>query len=140
MTITQAEYDRVAAHFGAPAYASTTTVDAGFTAKITEEKAFKNWVDRNTHAHIFAHMFKQVDEPRFVVEEQVVDTGGAMLVWSFHFRVRLWGKGQPQRMRGVSHLKFNDCGAGHEGIVQCHGHDQNENHRHLLLSPYGVPC
>ncbi len=51
MTITQAEYDRVAAHFGAPAYASTTTVDAGFTAKITEEKAFKNWVDRNTHAH-----------------------------------------------------------------------------------------
>ena len=51
MTITQAEYDRVAAHFGAPAYASTTTVDAGFTAKIAEEKAFKNWVDRNTHAH-----------------------------------------------------------------------------------------
>lgn len=59
---------------------------------------------------IFAHMFKQVDEPRFVVEEQVVDAGGAMLVWSFHFRVRLWGKGQPQKMRGVSHLKFNADG------------------------------
>lgn len=59
---------------------------------------------------IFAHMFKQVGEPRFVVEEQVVDSGGAMLVWSFHFRVRLWGKGESQVMRGVSHLKFDADG------------------------------
>lgn len=55
---------------------------------------------------IFSHMFTQVDEPRFVVTERVVDAGGAMLVWELGFRVRLWGKGQAQVMRGVSHLKF----------------------------------
>jgi sulfite reductase (NADPH) hemoprotein beta-component len=50
-TITQAEYDRVAAHFSAPAYVTSSVVDATFTAKKVEEKAFARWVDRNTHAH-----------------------------------------------------------------------------------------
>lgn len=59
---------------------------------------------------IFRHMFGQVGEPRFVVTEQVVDAGGAMLIWAFYFRVRLWGKGETQVMRGVSHLKFDADG------------------------------
>lgn len=59
---------------------------------------------------IFTHMFSQVAEPRFVVTEQVVDAGGAMLVWEFCFRVRLWGGGGAQVMRGVSHLKFDASG------------------------------
>ena len=44
-TITQAEYDRVAAHFTAPAYEALGEV------ALAAEKPFKNWVDRNTHAH-----------------------------------------------------------------------------------------
>lgn len=55
---------------------------------------------------IFSHMFGQVGEPRFVVVDKVVDSGGAMLVWEFSFRVRLWGRGETQIMRGVSHLRF----------------------------------
>ena len=55
---------------------------------------------------IFSHMFKQVAEPRFIVTEKVVDEHGAMLIWEFSFRVKLWGKGETQGMRGVSHLKF----------------------------------
>lgn len=57
--------------------------------------------------HIFTHMFRQVAEPRFIVTEQVVGEGSVMLVWEFYFRVRLWGRGQAQVMRGVSHLRFN---------------------------------
>ncbi len=45
MTITQAEYDRVAAFFTAPSYEAVGDVT------LPTEKAFKNWVDRNTHAH-----------------------------------------------------------------------------------------
>ena len=59
---------------------------------------------------IFSHMFEQVGEPRFVVVDQVADAGGAMLIWEFYFRVRLWGKGEAQVMRGVSHLRFNASG------------------------------
>ena len=45
---------------------------------------------------IFTHMFGQVAEPRFV--------------WEFYYRVKLWGKGEAQVMRGVSHLKFDADG------------------------------
>lgn len=59
---------------------------------------------------IFTHMFEQVGEPRFVVGEKVVDDGGAMLIWTFTFRVTRWGKGEIQVIRGVSHLKFDASG------------------------------
>jgi sulfite reductase (NADPH) hemoprotein beta-component len=44
-TITQAEFDRVAAHFSSPAYETNEADD------LPLEKGFKNWVDRNTSAH-----------------------------------------------------------------------------------------
>jgi len=59
---------------------------------------------------IFVHMFRQVDAPRFCVTERIVDPGGAMLVWEFHYRMRLWRRNNAQVMRGVSHLKFNPQG------------------------------
>jgi ketosteroid isomerase-like protein len=59
---------------------------------------------------IFTHMFRQVAEPHFIVTEQVADAHGAVLVWEFTYRVQLWGRGQAQIMRGVSHLKFDADG------------------------------
>jgi hypothetical protein len=55
---------------------------------------------------IFAHMFRQVDAPRFVITERVADTEGVMLVWEFHYRMRRGRRGATQVIRGVSHLKF----------------------------------
>lgn len=48
---------------------------------------------------IFAHMFEQVETPRFIVTEQLADDHSAMLVWEFRY-----GKGRC--IRGVSHLRF----------------------------------
>jgi hypothetical protein len=59
---------------------------------------------------IFTHMFAQVAEPRFVVVERVVDEHGALLVWEFHFRLRVWRHDAPQVVRGASHLKFDADG------------------------------
>jgi sulfite reductase (NADPH) hemoprotein beta-component len=50
-TLTEAELARVAAHFTAPAYEALADSDATFAAKLSEEKAFANWVKRNVHAH-----------------------------------------------------------------------------------------
>ncbi len=44
-TLTQAEYDRVAVNFAAPAYEKLGEVE------LPAEKAFAKWVDRNTHPH-----------------------------------------------------------------------------------------
>lgn len=57
--------------------------------------------------HIFTHMFGQVAAPLFIVTEKVVDANGAMLVWEFFFRMKLWREGETQVIRGVSHLKFD---------------------------------
>ncbi|PKO89721.1 MAG: sulfite reductase [Betaproteobacteria bacterium HGW-Betaproteobacteria-12] len=44
-TISQAEFDRVAAHFTAPAYETIGAVE------LPQDKAFQRWLERNTHAH-----------------------------------------------------------------------------------------
>ena len=60
---------------------------------------------------IFTHMFRQVSEPRFVVLERVVDGQGALLVWDFHYRLRLpWGPDRRELIRGSSHLRFDPEG------------------------------
>lgn len=59
---------------------------------------------------IFTHMFRQVDEPRFVVTEHICDAHGVILVWEFSYRARLWGRGEAQTIRGVSHLKLGSDG------------------------------
>src|SRR5574343_1898414 len=48
-TLTQAEYDRVAAHFTAPAYAPAAADD--LAAQRAADPAFDRWVERNTFAH-----------------------------------------------------------------------------------------
>jgi ketosteroid isomerase-like protein len=60
-------------------------------------------------AHIFRHMFTQVDEPRFVVGSRFSGEDGVMLLWDFHFRTR--GR-RPQAIcvRGTSHLRFDAAG------------------------------
>lgn len=51
LTITQAEFDRVAQYFTAPDYAQLPDADAAFDAQLAENKAFANWVKRNVHTH-----------------------------------------------------------------------------------------
>ncbi len=55
---------------------------------------------------VFAHMFEQVEEPRFRILERVVDDEGALLTWEFTFRS---GR-RALVVRGASHLKFNARG------------------------------
>lgn len=54
---------------------------------------------------ILAHMFVQVEAPRFVVKDVVCDGHQALLTWEFHFRLRRFDRG-PQVIRGASHLRF----------------------------------
>jgi steroid Delta-isomerase len=59
---------------------------------------------------IFEHMFVALQEPRFVVTQQLVDGQQAFLVWEFRFRMRRFDTTTTQVIRGGSHLMLDNCG------------------------------
>lgn len=64
---------------------------------------------------IFEHMFRSLDEPRFVVTGQVQQSHQAFLTWDFHFRFQRFDTTTVQTVRGASHLVFNE-----QGLITLH--------------------
>lgn len=60
---------------------------------------------------IFQHMFRKVDNPRFVITLQVQQGDDAFLTWDFLLNFG----GREQCIRGASHIRFNQA-----GLVQVH--------------------
>ncbi|GJI87929.1 nuclear transport factor 2 family protein [Duganella hordei] len=58
---------------------------------------------------VFEHMFVQLDQPRFVVLEQMVRGEQGFLTWELHFRLARWPD-RPQVIRGATHVRFNADG------------------------------
>ncbi|MDP1792127.1 MAG: nuclear transport factor 2 family protein [Methylibium sp.] len=54
---------------------------------------------------VFAHMFDALDEPRFVVQDAVVQGDQCLLTWDFLFRFKRY-RYELQKVRGASHLRF----------------------------------
>lgn len=94
-TLSEASVDRLGEYYAA---------DAWFKDPFNEVRGVA------AIARIFRHMFAQLDAPRFVIGETIADGHGAMLVWEFHFRGRGVGLRGAQRIRGVSHLRFDADG------------------------------
>ncbi|MBL8377854.1 MAG: nuclear transport factor 2 family protein [Burkholderiales bacterium] len=55
---------------------------------------------------IFAHMFEQVHEPRFVVTSAFEQGAQAFLAWEFRFRMKSFDTRTLQTVRGATHLRF----------------------------------
>jgi steroid delta-isomerase len=94
---------------------SADSVDAlvdCYAANARFKDPFNDVQGRPAIAHIFRHMFQQVESPRFVVTAQFAGEGGqsgAMLLWEFHFRTRGW-HAQNLCVRGATHLEFDASG------------------------------
>jgi ketosteroid isomerase-like protein len=58
---------------------------------------------------IFSHMFEQVDSPRFVVTNHVLQGDQAFLTWDFLFRMKRFSTAE-QCIRGATHLRFGPDG------------------------------
>jgi steroid Delta-isomerase len=61
-------------------------------------------------AAIFAHMFEQVNQPRFVVTGSVLQGGQAFLTWDFLFTMKRFSR-TPQCIKGATHIVFGQDGA-----------------------------
>ena len=57
-------------------------------------------------AHIFEHMFANLNQPRFIVTTQVVEGQQAFLTWEFRFRFQRWNTDTEQCIRGATHLRL----------------------------------
>lgn len=59
---------------------------------------------------IFTHMFEALDQPHFVVTEQVLQGQQCFLVWEFRFRFKRFDRSSWQVVRGSSHLRLDEQG------------------------------
>lgn len=59
---------------------------------------------------IFAHMFEQLDAPRFIVRDRVVDASRVLLIWDFEFRFRRREREKTQTIHGASLITFDAAG------------------------------
>jgi steroid Delta-isomerase len=69
---------------------------------------------RSEIERIFAHMYTQIDEPRFQMLETVCEGDTAFFVWTFRFR-RKGSKDEPIVVIGCTHVRF-----GADGRVTYH--------------------
>lgn len=60
--------------------------------------------------HIFEHMFVSLQQPRFVVTQQVLQGAQCFLTWEFRFCFKGYKAGQAQVILGASHLVLSSAG------------------------------
>ena len=59
---------------------------------------------------IFAHMFEQLNEPRFVVRERMRQGQRAFLTWDFVFRFKRYDTTTEQVIHGATYLEIDEQG------------------------------
>lgn len=101
----QASLDKLIAFFESVSLASVEKIHHVYT----EDAYFKdpfNEVHGIDHVRrIFAHMFVQVGQPRFVITATVLQGDAAFLCWDFLFTMKRFHPDE-QCIRGATHIRF----------------------------------
>lgn len=98
--------DRVVVFFESLSLESTAALATIYTEDAYFKDPFNEVRGLAAITRIFAHMFAQVDAPRFVVTSRVAQGDAAFLTWDFLFRMKRFSS-EEQCIRGASHLKFS---------------------------------
>lgn len=59
---------------------------------------------------IFQHMYVALEQPRFVIVEEIVDGQQAFLTWEFRFKFKRFDTQTEQVVLGTTHLVLDDQG------------------------------
>lgn len=105
----EAAVARICAQFEALSPGSLPALGALYAADARFKDPFNEVQGRDAVLGIFGHMFDNLDGPRFVVHERIVQGAQVFLVWDFRFRMRRWREGE-QCIRGGSHLRLDAAG------------------------------
>lgn len=105
----QAALDHLIAVYGALNPESVSRLGACYANEARFRDPFNDVVGRPAIERVFAHMFAQVEAPRFEVTDRFLVDEQAVLLWTLHFRSSRLGPGR-HAIRGVSHLRFDEHG------------------------------
>ena len=101
---------RLARYFETINPQSVTAVVDYYAANARFKDPFNDVTGVAAIQHIFAHMFEALEQPHFVVTEQVVQGQQCFMTWEFRFGFKNFKKGEPQVILGATHLVFSESG------------------------------
>lgn len=102
--------DKIVVFFETLTPASVQHIGAFYTDDAVFKDPFNEVCGIVAIERIFAHMYGQLNEPRFIVTGRMQQDGQAFLTWDFHFRFRRLHPQQEQRIRGATHLLLDPDG------------------------------
>ena len=102
--------DRFARYFEQLQPADIARLDQYYAAAARFKDPFNDVRGVPAIEQIFRHMFEALDQPRFVVTQQLQQGSDAFLSWDFTFRFKRFQRGELQRIQGATHLQLNDAG------------------------------
>lgn len=105
----QADLQRVIDFFESISTDSVLTLTSIYTEDVWFKDPFNEVRGIEPVQRIFTHMFEQVDQPRFVITQSVLQDEHAFLTWDFLFRMRRFAT-EEQCIRGATHLRFDIAG------------------------------
>ena len=103
---TQQAVDRIVALFEGMRREDVARLDAFYMRDAWFKDPFNEVRGLEPVQRIYRHMFDALEAPRFDVRSRIVQGDECFLAWEFHFALRNWRRGQPQLVRGSSHLKL----------------------------------
>lgn len=87
---------------------SVQTLDRHYAADARFKDPFNEVRGVPAITGIFTHMFVNLQAPRFVVKECIVQGNQCFLTWEFHFQFKRFKASEPQVILGGSHLVLSD--------------------------------
>ena len=105
----QADLQRVIDFFESISTDNAYTLASIYTEDVWFKDPFNEVRGIEPVQRIFTHMFEQVDQPRFVITQSVLQDEHAFLTWDFLFRMRRFST-EEQCIRGATHLRFDAAG------------------------------
>jgi steroid Delta-isomerase len=102
--------DRIVEAFQTLTPASVETLDTLYTHDARFKDPFNDVRGLAEIQRIFRHMYVNLENPRFIITERIVQDAQCFLTWEFHFAFRRFKQGQAQCILGGSHLVLNDNG------------------------------
>ena len=102
---TPAELQRVVDFYESLSLASVADLGQIYTDDAFFKDPFNEVTGLAQIRAIFAHMFEQVDAPRFAITHQMVGGRDGFMTWNFYFRMRR-NPTVEQCIRGATHVQF----------------------------------